>query len=78
MNNTEMKNYAKQVYERAMKEQELIVAKFLLDNPDADMTKVRLVSYWSVDGLEYNTVLRYEQTLKHGKDSKGPLRDHRP
>jgi len=60
MSNTEMKNYAKQVYERAMKEQELIVAKFLLDNPDADMTKVRLVSYWSVDGLEYNTVLRYE------------------
>jgi len=59
MSNIEMKDYAKQVYERAMKEQELIVAKFLLDNPDADMTKVKLVSYWSADGLKHNTVLRY-------------------
>jgi len=59
MSSTEMRDYAKQVYERAMQEQELIVAKFLLDNPDADMTKVRLVSYWSVDGLTHNTALRY-------------------
>ncbi len=45
----EFQKKVKALLDRELREQELLVAKFIVDNPDADMTRVRLVYYWSYD-----------------------------
>lgn len=57
---TKMK--AREVLRDMLKEQECMVAKFIVDNPDADMTKLLLVSFYDVQEPHKHVIeLRYKE-----------------